>query len=277
MKNIIMIIKYTFREVLAKKIMITYLIISALAIVGTALGFYAMGDNSGIANIKVTEKTINSEINREMIIAGIKFLEVSVTMTLFLIGLFLSIFSTAGLIPDLLKKGNIDLFLSKPISKFQLMVGKYLGAVLIVFINIVFLVGSIWFLIGMKFSYWDTSFLFSIFTITFVYAAIYALMTLIAVLTKSSVLPMIISFLIIIVVNPILNTRENLYGLFDNSIFEYMLDGLYYLIPQSTDIVKISQDSILGAEIIITPIFTTACLLIVYFSLSIYFFKKKDF
>ena len=80
MKNIIMIIKYTFREVLAKKIMITYLIISALAIVGTALGFYAMGDNSGIANIKVTEKTINSEINREMIIAGIKFLEVSVTI-----------------------------------------------------------------------------------------------------------------------------------------------------------------------------------------------------
>lgn len=277
MKNIIMLIKYTFREVLAKKIMITFFIVSALTVAGFALSFYMMGETTNIANIKVTGKTMDVEINREMVIAGVKLLEFGITMTLFIIGLFVSIFATAGLIPDLLKKGNIDLFLSKPISKFQLLTGKYIGAVSVVFLNIIFLIGSIWFMIGLKFAYWDISFLYSVFSITFVFAAIYALMTLISILTNSSVLSMIVSFLIIIVINPLLGTREDLFRVIDNPFVEKLIDGFYYMIPQSSEIIGITQESIMGNEIIYAPLFSTGILLIVYYAMSIYFFQKKDF
>jgi len=277
MKNIWIIIKYTFREALAKKIMITFLILSALTVVGFGLAFSLMGDAAGIAGINVSNQT-TAQSASETISAGVRFLEYGFVATLFVIGLFLSIFSTAGLVPDLLKKGNIDLFLSKPISKFELLSGKFLGGLAIVFVNIVFLVGSIWLMVGLKFSFWETSFLLSIFSITFVFATLYALMTLLAVLTKSPVLPTIISFLIVIVLNPLLTMRTMLYDLTDSSVVKGIFETFYYLIPQANEIVTISQDSILGkADIVYTPIYTTAALLIVYLSLSFFFFKKKDF
>lgn len=273
MKNIIMLIKFTFREMLAKKIMITILILSVLTVIAFALAFYSMGEVPGITNNKI----LSAEIKRDMIIEAVKMLEYGVSVTLFIMGLFVSIFATAGLVPDLLKKGNIDLFLSKPISKFQLLTGKYIGAVSVVFLNIVFLIGSIWFMIGLKFAYWDISFLYSIFSITFVFAAIYALMTLISILTNSSVLSMIISFLIIIVINPLLGTREDLFRVIDNSFVEKLIDGFYYIIPQSSEIIGITQESIMGNEMIYAPLFSTGILLIIYYALSIYFFQKKDF
>jgi len=277
MKNIWIIIKYTFREALAKKIMITFLILSALTIISFGLAFSLMGDATGIAGIDMTNQTTEQSA-AEIISTGVRFLEYGFVATLFVIGLFLSIFSTAGLVPDLLKKGNIDLFLSKPISKFELLGGKYLGGLAIVFVNIVFLVGSIWLMVGLKFSFWETSFLLSIGSITFVFATLYALMTLLGILTKSPVLPIIISFLIVIVLNPLLTMRSMLYDLTDSSVVKGIFETFYYLIPQANEIVSISQDSIMGkADIVYTPIYTTAALMIVYLSLSFFFFKKKDF
>jgi hypothetical protein len=133
-------------------------------------------------------------------------------------------------------------------------------------------------MVGLKFSFWETSFLLSIASITFVFATLYALMTLLGILTKSPVLPIIISFLIVIVLNPLLAMRSMLYDLTDSSVVKGIFETFYYLIPQANEIVTISQDSIMGkADIVYTPIYTTAALMIVYLSLSFFFFKKKDF
>ncbi|MCK5740993.1 MAG: ABC transporter permease subunit, partial [Chlorobi bacterium] len=258
-------------------IMITFLILSALTIIGFGLAFSLMGDSVDAAALNITGETPQN-ISDDVKTAGLRMLEFSFASTLYVIGLFFAIFSTAGLIPDMLKKGNIDLFLSKPISKFELLTGKYLGALAVVFVNIVFLVGSIWLMVGLKFSFWEPSFLFTIAAIMYVFAAIYALITLTGILTKSSVLPTIISFLIIIIVNPMLGSRESIYQLTDSVIVKGILETLYYIMPQAQKIIGILQSSILGkTNLDFTPILTTGALLIAYLGLSYFVFKKKDF
>ena len=66
MKNIWIIIKYTFREALAKKIMITFLILSALTIIGFGLAFSLMGDSVDAAALNITGETpqnISDDVN----------------------------------------------------------------------------------------------------------------------------------------------------------------------------------------------------------------------
>jgi ABC-type transport system involved in multi-copper enzyme maturation permease subunit len=273
MKNIFLIMMFTIREALSKKIMITFIIVSSVSLLGFGLVmiYLSIPESVQIDGVQITDTS-------KIIQATIKPMEVVLMGTVFILGLFLSFFSCAGFIPNLLKKGNIDLFLSKPIAKFQLLLGKYLGAVLMILVNISYLIFGFWLILGLKFSVWDTAFLSSILTITYVFAVIYALMLLTSVLTKSPVLPLILSFLIVIILSPILSTRENIYEIVDNSIIRGILETLYYIVPQSTDITKYSQDLIIGVpETEITVFFTSGILLLAYLSSGIYLFHKKDF
>jgi len=149
MKNILLITLFTLREALARKIFVIFFIVSSLVIAGFGIGF-ALFDYSSYVQIKIgklTEQAILAEI-----LNGIKGMIVG---PLFAGGLLLSIFSTAGIISYLLEKGNIDLFLSKPISRTQLILGKYFGGITIVFINVAYAIIGLWFLIGFKFDSWE--------------------------------------------------------------------------------------------------------------------------
>src|SRR3989304_5864956 len=42
--------------------------------------------------------------------------------------MFLGIFATAGLIPSMLEKGTVELYLSKPISRIEILLSRSLGA-----------------------------------------------------------------------------------------------------------------------------------------------------
>ena len=190
MKNILTISNYTFREALSRKIFIAFFGISTLVLlIFSAIFYFASLDN--LTGMAQSEQAFSGEILKQVA----DFFKMAIIMPLFGGGLFLSVFSASSFIPNMLEKGNIDLILSKPVSRNQVIWGKFFGGVSIVFVNVVYLVLGLWVLIGLKFGVWGIDLWYSTLTITFAFSMLYGLIILVGIQTRSSILAMMISYL----------------------------------------------------------------------------------
>lgn len=109
------------------------------------------------------------------------------------VALLIGLIITSFFIPNMLRKGSVDLFISKPIGRSQLLIYKYIGGLTFVFLVTTFTVGGIWLVLGLRSGYWNPNFLAVIPILTFTFAIIYAMSTLIAVFTRSAIAAMILS------------------------------------------------------------------------------------
>jgi ABC-type transport system involved in multi-copper enzyme maturation permease subunit len=204
-RNIFIIIQFTIREALARKAFLFFAGVTVLVLLG-ALLFISLIDFDtlmGLSQSAISDGSVGEKINAIVLTIIIN--------PLASLGLLFAIFSSASFVPVLLEKGNIDLFLSKPVSRVQLLIGKYIGVVLYVFINIFILVFGVWLIISIKFGYWDASFLTLSVMITFAFAVLYALILFFGVITKSSILGMMVAYLIFLILSPLmLLYKENL-------------------------------------------------------------------
>jgi len=273
MTNILTISNFTIREALSRKIIITFFAISTFVLLIFTLLFTLIPfeDLSGMVNAKGSDP-IN--IAREIV----KGMKLFVVAPLFGGGLFLSIFSASSFIPNMLEKGSVDLILSKPVSRAQIILGKFLGGVLIVAINIAYLIFILWVLIGIKFGIWDPDLLYSIFTITFTFASLYSLIILVGILTQSSILAMMLSYMIFFILSPILAARDTISVFLDSKIIEIIMDGLYYIIPKTSELGSLTTELALGYGIDdLQPLISTFIFLVLVLYLSIIIFSKKDY
>jgi ABC-type transport system involved in multi-copper enzyme maturation permease subunit len=101
--------------------------------------------------------------------------------------MLLSTIITAFFIPNMLRKGTVDLLIAKPVGRTMLLVSKYVGGLTFMFINTVVIVVGIWLVLGLRSGLWGTGFLLSIFILTFQFAIFYAFSVLLGVLTRSPI------------------------------------------------------------------------------------------
>jgi ABC-2 type transport system permease protein len=273
MENILTISNFTIREALSRKIIVTFFAISTFVILVFTLLFSLVSfeDLSGMVNVNGNDPLdIAADI--------VKGLKLFVVAPLFGGGLFLSIFSASSFIPNMLEKGAVDLIISKPVSRAQIILGKFLGGMLIVLINIAYLILSLWLLIGIKFGIWEISFLYSIFTITFTFGSLYSLIILVGILTQSSVLAMMLSYIIFFVLSPVLTVRDTITVFLDSQFMETLMDVLYYIIPKTSELGSLTTEIALGYGISeYQPILTTFAFLVLVLYISIIIFSKKDY
>lgn len=109
------------------------------------------------------------------------------------IAVLLGVIITAFFIPNMLRKGTIDLLLTKPISRPALILNKYLGGLTFIFFTTAYAIGGIWFVLGIRSGLWANGALLLIFTITFFFAILYAVSTFVAVVTRSVVASILIT------------------------------------------------------------------------------------
>jgi ABC-type transport system involved in multi-copper enzyme maturation permease subunit len=109
------------------------------------------------------------------------------------LALLIGLIITSFFIPNMLRKGSVDLFISKPIGRSQLLIYKYIGGLTFVFLVTSFTIGGIWLVIALRSGFWDPSFLAVIPILTFTFAIIYAMSTFVAVFTRSAIASMILS------------------------------------------------------------------------------------
>ncbi|HVK17311.1 MAG TPA: ABC transporter permease [Fimbriiglobus sp.] len=102
------------------------------------------------------------------------------------ITLLVSVVITAGFIPNMLRKGALDLYIAKPISRVGLLIYKYIGGLIFVLMLTAVTVTGVWAVIGLRTGIWTPHFLALIPLLTFYFAVLYSISTLAAVLTRST-------------------------------------------------------------------------------------------
>lgn len=273
MKNIWLMTWFTLREALARKVFIFFMGISVLTILLAAAIFSVIEANSVVEGmVKSGDKMVMKEV--------VMSLELLILSPMTWLCLMLAIFSSASFVPVMLEKGNIDLLLSKPVSRLQLILGKYFGGLIVVFINIAFLVIGVWLIISMKFGYWDASFLLLMFTITFTFAVLYAMIVWFGVMTRSSTPGMMVAYLIFIVLSPLLSfAKDKGEMLIHNDFVNTLIEGFYYLIPKTSELMGKMTISIASGKGIddFQPVISSFLFLSLMIYLSIAMFNKKDY
>ncbi len=111
------------------------------------------------------------------------------------VALLISTIITAFFIPNMLRKGTVDLLLVKPIHRSTLLVYKYVGGLAFMFLNTTFVVAGVWLILGLRTGMWGPGFLASIPVLTFQFALYYAVSTLVGVITRSSIAAILVACL----------------------------------------------------------------------------------
>lgn len=274
------IIQNTFREALAKKIFIGYYIFYAIVVL-IMIFLVNMDAVEGVMSLTDTKSLVHQ-------------VETGFFMISWNLIIFFSLISTASFIPSMLEKGTIDLLISKPISRTMILLSKFMGAVLFVFLSMVFLLGSIWLILSLKSGFWDFSFLLSILWITFAFATMYSIVVVIGLTTQSTVIAILVNFFLIFVLCPLLSIREAvIFSLVTNDTVKFVFDFLYYIFPKPGEIRDLANAMILGEPINTwktsvnaeTGSFTASWMSaissllfsLVMMAYSIYYFSKKDY
>ena len=259
------IILNTFREAIAKKIFIGYYIIYTLIII---VFLFAV-------NLDVVEGVISITDVQQSVIS----MQAIMTSVSYLLVLIFCIISSASFIPSMVDKGTIDLMLSKPLSRFSILMSKYLGAVTFVGVSLIYFIGAIWLILSLKSGFWNFSFLFTILSLTFAFAVMYSIVVLIGLTTQSTVIAILVNLFLLFVLCPILASREAvIFAFVNNEAVRFVFNFLYYIFPKPGEINDITirliaREPVDSWQPVITSFLFCAALM----AYSAYYFSKKDY
>ncbi|MCK5077685.1 MAG: ABC transporter permease [Calditrichia bacterium] len=268
------LIQLTFKESLAKKTFLAFFGISTLI---SLLFIFALNldiVDGAQAYISVFGQETNNLIELDKIVATI---EGAISIFLFTGGIFMALFATSNLIPSFLEPGTIDLLISKPLSRMQIFLGRYAGAIVIVAFNIFYLIIFTWLVISFKTGIWNFSFLLSGIIIVITFAVLYSLMAFLGLITTSGAFSLMITYLILFF-SPLLLQRDNIYALLSNKIYGYLLDGLYYILPKTAQLSIITQNVVNGTPVSSwMPLWSSILFGVGITGISVLIFKRKNF
>ena len=263
-----------FKEALAKKIILAVIIFFSL-IIFLILYFINLDSVEGVKTLlsmSGQEKFADALLDFELyIVSGIpRFM----LLTLFII-------LVSSFIPSMLREGNLDLLLSKPISRTKIILGHFIAGILFVFVTLLLIIGIIWLIISGKTGIWHFQFLLSIVWLTLVFTIIYSTVILFATLTKSTIFTILINIFLyfpltwgLYMLNILLKNKSEVFG----ASGEFIVKFFYYLFPKPWDTQDIGEAIIKGMSVnSYMPLVTSLLFVVIILSLTILYFRKKDY
>jgi ABC-2 type transport system permease protein len=269
-------IRGIFKEALAKKILLTIFGFFTLIIVlivfaitnSTVEGLQMMLESKSEGGLREAVMMLQSGI-----VSGVPMFMLVASMLII----------TSSFIPDMLKKGHIDLILSKPISRTKIILGHFIAGIILVFVSFLFLLGIIWIIVSLKTGYWNFYFLYSVLWFTLIFAVLYSAVMLIGLLSRSSTLTIIINLLLFFPISWLLYLANRYFesdqkGIVFGAFAEGALKFLYQILPKAWNMqdmcdAYITQNPIVSYQ----PLISSLLFMAVMLSVSIWYFNKKDY
>jgi ABC-2 type transport system permease protein len=214
----------------------------------------------------------------------VSYIEVSIAWILYPMGIMLSVFATASLVPRMLEKGSIDLLLSKPVSRPAILGARWLGGTAIAALNLVYLVGGVGLILGLKIGHWNWGFVLSGLVMAIYFGALMAFLVLIGVLMRSTTLGVMITaaiyFISLIVRFP--HANENWPMLISNRAARFgaqaLVETIYHVLPRTYDFGKIATSLIMAREVETwTPVAGTMLSGALALAVAVFLFRRTDF
>ena len=171
--------------------------------------------------------------------------------------LLISVIITAFFIPNMLRKGALDLIIAKPIGRVPLLIYKYLGGCTFIFLVTTYTIGSLWLVLGLRTGHYDPRILVIIPAVTFTFALLYAFSVLIAVYTRSAIAAILLTvgfafFLYVVGQVKTLSDRAKLEEKNWAPLAHQIIDACNYALPRYKDLDKITTKVIVEGTM--TPI-----------------------
>src|SRR6266851_5681246 len=184
------LVRDTFREAFARKIFWGFFGCSTAVI----LFFIFLMKIDVVEGALATISLFGNESRAFEVTKLVRGVQGALVAFLYGFGLFLAVFASAGLIPTVFEPGRIELLLSKPVRRYHILLGRYLGNVLVIGCNMLYLVVAVWLILGIKTDIWTNQFLWGILLTIFMFAVLLTVVLLIAVLSESAVLATMVTF-----------------------------------------------------------------------------------
>jgi ABC-type transport system involved in multi-copper enzyme maturation permease subunit len=102
-------------------------------------------------------------------------------------GLLLALVWTAGFVPTFLEPSAASVLLAKPVTRWQLLLGKYFGVLIFVGFQVALFVVLTWLALGLRTDVWNMTYWWCIPLLLLQFAVFYSFSVLLAVITRSTV------------------------------------------------------------------------------------------
>jgi hypothetical protein len=176
-----------YRDLNARKLFWITLILSGVFIAAFALlgadpkGFHLLWFHWDMPMARYLYKQIFSYL-----VVGLWLTFVSATLALV---------STAGIFPDLISTGAIDLYLSKPLSRPRLFLTKYMSGLLFVTLQVALVAVGGFILLGVRGGEWKPGLLLAIPIVVCFFSYLFAISVFLGILTRSSIAALLLAVL----------------------------------------------------------------------------------
>lgn len=276
-------VEEVFREAAARWTLVGYFVLSSLFILVFASAVNLDVVDGVLAGAKLFGQSVQmggETVQMDQLVSGIEGVFAPI---LFVVGVFLAIFSTAHLVPRLQEKGTIDLYLSRPVHRIPLLLSRYIAGMTLASLNVIYLVGSIWLIVIWKTEVVHLRFLLSAGIIIFAIATLLALAFLIGVVTSSTAVSIMGSFGIFFL-TMFLALHKQIEAALTNTFFIWIVKSLYWVLPKTFDLFMLLYSYVAVKELpqqinngVAVPVMTTAAFGITCLALASWLFKKKEF
>lgn len=272
----------TFRELWAKRIVLGLFIISSLVLLvitfalnldvveGSLQGLRLFGEEAAPPK-DPPKKAPQLTLTRVVVVV-----EAIVAGAAYWIGILLALFASSSLFSDLQSPGRVELLLSKPISRLQVLLGHVLGVWTAISALVAYLMGGTWLIMSLKSGVWNPQFLLSLLIVIGMFAALYSVIMLMSVWTQSTALTLIVAYGLIFVSMVLAGASEiaPLLGTVGKPVFW----GLYHTLPNFTEVTGLVT-SLARAEPVTSwyPLFSSLLFGGVIYGLTGYLFLRRDF
>ncbi len=256
----------TFIEMIDRKIIWMYAVVTLIALV------IILSASSFSSNLEINGQMQNNPFEDLIDTAAVKGIGSHIGFMI-----FLAIFATAGLLPNMLIRGRAEYYLSKPLSRTSLYLNKYLS-IWIVYGGMTIVCGLTSYLALYLFHGFSSTTVFYLFAFSLVEFIVWLSITLFAgIVFGSTALSMMTAFLVYI-----LQTILKYYGTFneivDSKIMENISVGLYYIFPKMDEMSDIAETLALGNHVDDwMPLWSTLLFSVVVIWATIFIFNRKDY
>ncbi|HUR80747.1 MAG TPA: ABC transporter permease subunit [Thermoanaerobaculia bacterium] len=276
-------IEDVMREAAARWTLVAYFFISTLFIIifASAINLDIVDGALAGAQLFGKEFDMNDSMSIEKLVLGF---ESGFSVFLYIICTFTAVFATAHLVPRMQDKGTVDLYLSRPVGRVQLLLSRYVAGMILAASNIIYLIGSVWLIVIWKTGVANGRFLMGGVIIFLMIAVLLAFAFLVGVITSSTAVSIMTTFAIFLF-GALMAGHEKFSAAVSTEWQSWIIESLYWIFPKSAEMGRTVFAFVGGAKLtegavsIASPsaFITTAAFGIACLTLASWLFTRKEF